>query len=72
MRHVRATLAEPPRVSFHHFVRQFAPGIMKVKRLDVNIGVESVLVVENGATSVMSHVEPICKNAMIDILRCLL
>ena len=41
---------------------------MKVNGLDVNIGVEGVLVVENRASSVMSHVEPICKNVMIDIL----
>ena len=44
---------------------------MKVNGLDVNIGV-GVLVGENRLSSVMSHVEPICKNVMIDILRCFL
>ena len=45
---------------------------MKVDGLDVDIGVEAVLVEETRATSVMSHVEPTSKNVMIDILRCLL
>ena len=45
---------------------------MKVHGLDVNIGVEGVLVVENRASSVVRHVEPICKNVTIDILRCFL
>ena len=43
---------------------------MKVNGLDVNIGVEGVLLVENRASSAMGHVEPICTNVMIDILRC--
>ena len=45
---------------------------MEVKGLDVNIGQECVLVVENRASSVMGHVEPICKDVMIDILSCFL
>ena len=51
---------------------RIASGVMKVNGFDVNIGVEGVLVVENRASSVMSHVEPIFKNVMIDILRCFL
>ena len=38
---------DPSLVSFHHLSRQIAPGVMKVDGLDVNIGVERVLVVEN-------------------------
>ena len=45
---------------------------MKVNGLDVNIGAEGVLVVENRASSVMGHVEAICENVMFDILRCFL
>ena len=48
------------------------PGVMKVNGFDVEIGVESVLVEENRASSVMGHVEPTSKNLMVDILRCLL
>ena len=40
---------------------------MKVTGFDVNTGVEGVLVAENRASSVMGHVEPICKNVMIDM-----
>ena len=36
------------------------------------LGLEGVLVEENRASSVMSHVEPTCKNVMIDVLRCFL
>ena len=39
---------------------------MKVKRLDVDVGVEGVLVEENRATCVMGHMEPTRKNVMID------
>ena len=39
MRHVKAPHAEPT-PGLHHFIRQIAPGIMKVKRLDFNIWVE--------------------------------
>ena len=35
MRHVKALLVEPTLVSFHHFINRIAPGIMKVKRLDL-------------------------------------
>ena len=45
---------------------------MKVDGLDVNVGVEGVLVEENCATFVMGHVEPTSKNVIVDILRCLL
>ena len=44
---------------------------MKVDGLDIDVG-EGVLVEENRASSVMSHVERISKNVMIDILRCFL
>ena len=33
----------PLLVSFHHFIRQIAPGIMEVNRCDVDIGVQGVL-----------------------------
>ena len=45
---------------------------MKVDGLDIDVGVEGVLVEENRAACIMGHVEPTCKNAFIDILRCLL
>ena len=45
---------------------------MKVSGLDVNIGVEGVLVEENRAACVMGHVETTCNNVIIDILRCFL
>ena len=45
---------------------------MKVDGLDIDVGVEDVLVEENRAACVMGHVEPTCVNVMIDILRCLL
>ena len=60
-------LQNPPLVSFHRFIRHFSPGIMKVKRLDFDLGVEGVLVEEHRAPSVVAHVEPICQNIMIDI-----
>ena len=34
--------------------------------------IEGVLIEENRAACVVGHVEPICKNVMIYILRCLL
>ena len=40
---------------------------MKVDRFDTDVRFESVLVEENCTTSVMGHVEPTCKNVMIDI-----
>ena len=45
---------------------------MKVDRLDIDVGVEGVLVEENHAACIMGHVEPTCKNVMIDIIRSLL
>ena len=45
---------------------------MMVNGLDVDIGVEGVLVEENRASSVMGHVEPTSKNVVVDILRCFL
>ena len=41
---------------------------MKVDGLDIDFGEEGVLVEENRATCVMSHVEPTSKKVMIDIL----
>ena len=43
-------LHDPSLVSFHHLIRQIAPGVMKVNGLDVNIGVQGVLVVDNRAS----------------------
>ena len=40
---------------------------MKVDGLDVDVGVEGVLVDENRATCEVGHVEPTSKNVMIDI-----
>ena len=41
---------------------------MEVDGLDIDVGVEGVLVEKNRASSVKGHVEPICKEAMIDII----
>ena len=41
---------------------------MKVDRLDIDVGVERVLVEENRATCVVGYVEATYKNVMIDIL----
>ena len=61
-----------PGVSFHHFIRQITPGIMKANRLDFDITVEGVFVEEHRASSAVGHVEPICQNIMVDILNCFL
>ena len=45
---------------------------MKVDGLDVDIGVEGVLVEENRATCAMGHVESTSKNVMSAIIRSLL
>ena len=45
---------------------------MKVDGLDIDIGVEGVLVEENRVTCVMGHVEPTSKNVMVGILGCFL
>ena len=45
---------------------------MKVDRFDADVRVEGVLVEENRTSSVVGHVEPNCKNVMIDILRCVM
>ena len=45
---------------------------MKVDGLDIDVGLEGVLIEENRAACIMCHVEPTCKNVMIDIVRRLL
>ena len=40
---------------------------MKVDGLDIDVGVEGVLVEENRAACIMGHVEATCKNVMINI-----
>ena len=45
---------------------------MKVDGLDIDVGVESVLVEEKRVTCVMSHVEAILKNITINIFGSLL
>ena len=45
---------------------------MKVHGLDVDVGVEGVLVVKNRASSVMNHVEPIRENLVVNIFNRLL
>ena len=54
------TLHDPSLFSFHDLIRQVSPGVMKVDGLDIDIGVEGVLVEENPAACVMGHVEPTC------------
>ena len=62
----------PSLFAFDDLSRQVSPGVMKVDGLDIDIGVEGVLVEENRATCVMSHVEPTSKKGMVDILSCFL
>ena len=45
---------------------------MKVDGLDIDVGIEGVLVEENRAACIMGHVEPTYKNAFIDMFRCFL
>ena len=45
---------------------------MKVDGLDIDVGIKGVLVEQNRASCVVGHVEPTCKNVMIDIIRSLL
>ena len=40
---------------------------MKVDRFDIDVGIKGVLIEENRATCTMGHVEPTCKNVMLDI-----
>ena len=41
---------------------------MKVDRFDTDAKVEGVLLEENRAACIVGHMEPTCKNVMIDIL----
>ena len=45
---------------------------MKADGLDIDVGIEGVLIEENRAACVMGHVEATWKNVMIDIFGCLL
>ena len=45
---------------------------MKEDGFDIDFGMEGVLIEENRAACKMGHVEPTCKNVMIDIFGCLL
>ena len=40
---------------------------MKVDRFDINIWIDGVLIEENRTACIMGHVEPTCKNVMINI-----
>ena len=71
MRLVKAPLARPI-PGLLPSLDQASLGVMKVDGLDVDIGVEGILVEENCVSSVMGHVEPTSKNVMVDIFRCLL
>ena len=45
---------------------------MKVDGLDIDVGVEGVLVEENCTTCVMGHVEAIREKLVVDVVGCLL
>ena len=45
---------------------------MKVDGCDIDIGKESVLVEKHCASSVVSHVEPVREELVVDILNCFL
>ena len=59
-------LQNPSQVSFHHFIRQLAPGIMEVNGLDFDIRVEGVFVEKHSASSIISHTESIRKKFKIN------
>ena len=59
-------------VTFHHLIRQFAPGIVEVHGLDLDVREEGVLVEKHRATSVVSNMEPVCEEFMIHIINRLL
>ena len=42
---------------------------MKVDGLDIDVGVEGVLVEEDCTTCVMAHVEAICEKLVVDVVR---
>ena len=52
--------------SFHHFIKQFAPGIMEVNRLYFDIRVEGVFE-EQRASSVVGQVISIREKFMVNI-----
>ena len=53
------SLQNPSTASFHHFLRQIAPGVMMVDELDFDIRVEGVFVEKHRAASVVGNMEPI-------------
>ena len=67
-RHVIARLVRPSLSLLQpSFIWQYASDIVEVDGFDLDIREESVLIEEHRASSVVSYVEPICKNVMFDI-----
>ena len=62
----------PALVTFHHLIRQFAPGIVEVNGLDLDVREEGVLVEKHRATSVVSNMEPVCEEFMVHMINRLL
>ena len=56
-----------PLVSFHHLIRRFAPGIVEVNGLDLDIREEGILVEENSASPAVSHVEPVREELVVNV-----
>ena len=54
-------------VTFHHLVKQFAPGIVEVNGLDFEVREEGVFVEMHRATSVVSNMEPVCEELVVNI-----
>ena len=53
--------------AFHDFIGQVSHGVFKVDGLDIDVGVEGVLVEENPAASIMGHVEAIRKKLVVNV-----
>ena len=62
------TLHDPSLFSFHDLIRQVSPGVMKVDGLDIDIGVQGVLVEENRAASIMGHVDAIREKIVVNVV----
>ena len=57
---------------FHHLIRQVAPGIVKVNRFDLDIREKGILDEQHRASSVVSYVEPVREELVVNILNRLL
>ena len=67
--HVKEHLVRPIPVLFHDLIRQIPSCVMKADGLDIDVGVEGVLVEEGCTTCVMGHVEAIREKLVVNVVR---